>query len=174
MLAINSNGGSTFWGSNNDTVLRDPALRGDWISTRLLRSDAWNAAAPRNEVERDEAEFAEGMRWVREHMGSMPGLVLAKQRRLWSPFAASPNRLFVLGTAAGYLIVLPLAIWGAVVLWRRSRADRHALLLLLAPMAGTAAASAAFYGSVRFRSPLEPILIVLASIAAVHLTDRSK
>jgi 4-amino-4-deoxy-L-arabinose transferase-like glycosyltransferase len=173
-LLVASNGGGAFWGSNNDLIARDPTLRGDWISTRLLRTDAWNAEAPRNEVDRDHAEFAEGKRWVRDNIASLPALVLAKQRRLWSPFAASPNRPFVLGTAAGYLIVLPLAIWGGGVLWRRSRADRHALLLLLAPMAGTAAASAAFYGSVRFRSPVEPFVIVLASIAAVHLTDRSK
>ncbi|HSA55947.1 MAG TPA: glycosyltransferase family 39 protein, partial [Gemmatimonadaceae bacterium] len=62
-LLIASNGGSTFWGSNNDVVARDPKLRGEWISTRLLRGADSPIDRLPNEVDRDRAEFAEGKAW---------------------------------------------------------------------------------------------------------------
>lgn len=166
-LLLASNGGSTFWGSNNDVVAGDPQLRGEWISTRGLRGTAPSIARLPNEVDRDRAEFERGKDWVRAHPGSAAQLAWWKTVKLWTPFPSTDNRMFQLVTAAGFLAWAPFALAGVLLLIRVGGAATTVLLVLAAPVAGTQIAAMLFYGSARFRSPVEPLLMVCAAVALV-------
>jgi asparagine N-glycosylation enzyme membrane subunit Stt3 len=61
-------------------------------------------------------------------------------------------------------LLLPLAIAGAVVQWRRRR---DALLIVLAPVAMVVLVALATYGTTRFRFAAEPSVCVLAAVALV-------
>jgi 4-amino-4-deoxy-L-arabinose transferase-like glycosyltransferase len=162
LLLIASNGGSTFWGSNNSVIAHDPRLRGEWISTRILRGRDSPIDRVPNEVDRDRLEFEEGKRWVKSHFGEATTLLWWKTFKLWTPFPTTPNRAFRLGSALGFLLFAPFVIPGAFQLARAQGPARRLFLVTTAPVVGTAAAALVFYGSIRFRSPIEPILIIWA------------
>lgn len=171
-LLVASNGGSTFWGSNNDVVAGDPVLRGEWISTLILRGDHSPIDSLPNEVDRDQAEFERGKQWVRQNPSAAVRLAGWKLVKLFTPFPTSSNRTYVLGTAAGYLLLVPFVIPGLVVLLRGGREVRSILAILAAPVAGTVLAAVVFYGSNRFRAPIEPLLIIVAAAGMWALVRR--
>ena len=69
-----------------------------------------------------------------------------------------------------YFLLLPLAVWGAVLLRRR----RALLWPLLAPVVMVIVTAAAFYGYLRFRQPAEISLVVLAGVALDQLARRAR
>jgi hypothetical protein len=68
-----------------------------------------------------------------------------------------------------YFLLFPLAIGGAVLLWRR---DRGAAAILLAPALLVTISSAIGYGNPRFRHAFEMSIVVLAGMALVALARR--
>lgn len=166
-LLLASNGGSTFWGANNQVVLDDPALRGAWVSTERLGPDKAVVRRLPNEVDRDRAEWELGKAFLRSHWREIPRLVWYKLYAMWTPVSTSPNALFNLVLQVSYGAALPFMLLGLVLFVRHRGATDPDLLILLAPVVATTAASLAFYGSARFRSTIEPVLLVFAA-AAVH------
>jgi asparagine N-glycosylation enzyme membrane subunit Stt3 len=69
---------------------------------------------------------------------------------------------------ASFLLLLPFAVLGAV--WLRRRRSR--LWLLLAPVGLVLLSAAAFYGTPRFRAPMEPVVVVLGAIGTTSLLGR--
>ena len=67
-----------------------------------------------------------------------------------------------------YLPVAALAVYGFVLL----RARRVLVLPMLAVVAAVTISAAVVYGGQRFRSSVEPILVVAAAVAVVHLAGR--
>lgn len=116
-----------------------------------------------------------GITFARGHLSDLPGVVLAREGRLWGVYAIGTQRQYdteeggqVPGFyAAGQVlewIMLPLAAAGGFVLGRRS--PRH-LVVVLAPIVAAAVIAAVFYGSTRVRVVAEPSLILLTSVALV-------
>ncbi|MGH9133577.1 MAG: ArnT family glycosyltransferase [Ilumatobacteraceae bacterium] len=73
------------------------------------------------------------------------------------------------------------ASWSGVVTWwvmavlaavGVRRLDAPARWVLLAPVAGVAITTVLFYGAHRIRSPMEPVVVVLAAIAVVSIAGR--
>ena len=170
---IATNGGSTFWGANNDIVARPGAHWGSWVTTTRVdrerkEAEVWSLA---NEVDRDKAEWRIGLEWVRENPEKVPMLLAGKFWRLLKPFPDSPNRIYVLATALGWILLLPTSLLGlCIVLQHREMRGRfiplHAQLLTLL------ATTMIFYGSERFRAPYEPFLAVFTGVGVVHLWKR--
>jgi 4-amino-4-deoxy-L-arabinose transferase-like glycosyltransferase len=156
-------GGATFWGAHNQVVLRDPALWGSWVRQSDL-SDASHPPLTGNEIDREATAWNYGFDFVRHNWRSMPGLVGMKIVRLLSPWEATPNRPVYWSFALSWLFTTPWVIAG---IWLSMKANRRSALVLLAPVLATLAVTVVFYGSIRFRDSMIPILVVFASRAFV-------
>lgn len=121
-----------------------------------------------------------GMAFARSHLSDLPGVVLAREGRLWGVYAIGTqlhNDAGDGGWVEGFYIAgwffewisLPLAVAGAVILGRRSR--RH-LVVIVTPVIVAALNAALFFGSTRLRVAAEPSLFLLASIAIVSAFHR--
>jgi Dolichyl-phosphate-mannose-protein mannosyltransferase len=116
--------------------------------------------------------------YARDHLSDLPGMVLAREGRVWGVYAPGSELAFDItedGTGANgpkqadqifNWVLLPFAIVGAVVLGRRSR---RRLLIVLVPVVVVALNAAIIYGSTRLRVAAEPSIDVLAAISAVWL-----
>jgi 4-amino-4-deoxy-L-arabinose transferase-like glycosyltransferase len=172
-VLLASNGGSTFWGSNNAIVLSEPKYHGDWITTESMPDQKRAVHALPNEIDRDKLEWEYGKAFVREHLADVPRLLWYKLDALWTPVSRTPNRAFNLLHLASYGLALPFILGGVVLVIRRRGLGDTAVLALLAPVAATTAATLVFYGSARFRSTIEPILLVFAAAAVCWVVDVS-
>ena len=159
--------GHTFWGANNPVAANDPRSRGLWIQI----SDVADETHPLfgNEVMREELAWRYGMEFVRRHPSKMPSLCLMKVYRLLTPFEATPNRVVFWSFGLAWLVVGPLSIYGIVA---ASREARDPTLVLLAPLLATVLTALIFYGMIRFRDLVAPLLLIFAALALVRLGSR--
>ncbi|MCE9591356.1 MAG: glycosyltransferase family 39 protein [Planctomycetes bacterium] len=164
---ISTVGGQTMWGAHNPVTFHDPLYRGDWYATSKL-TDAQHELSG-DEVRRNHATMQYGVQQVRENMTLMPGLELAKLWRLVSPFTNTPNRGVYWAFALSWALAAPFCVIGIVSLWRRHRA---VAVVLLVPLAGTVLTALIFYGSVRFRDSLTPVLMIFAAIGVAAVGRR--
>jgi 4-amino-4-deoxy-L-arabinose transferase-like glycosyltransferase len=70
---------------------------------------------------------------------------------------------------ATYFLVICLSLLGAGTLWRR---DRRYFVALVLPLAYLIVMTLPFYGSPRFRLPVEPLFMPMAALGALRLTRR--
>jgi 4-amino-4-deoxy-L-arabinose transferase-like glycosyltransferase len=141
--------------------------RFDCISPRTTFQEGKQAAKWRRE----------GIDYATGHAGRWPAVVPVRVLRTWDLW--QPHRQVDLAEGrarwaetAGvivYFLLLPLAIGGAVLLWRR---DRGAAAILLVPALLVTISSAVGYGNPRFRHAFEMSIVVLAGTAAVALARR--
>ncbi len=116
-----------------------------------------------------------GLTFARGHLSDLPGVVLAREGRLWGVYAIGSQLQYDAeegGQVRGFFVAgqfvewisIPLAIAGGILLGRHSR--RH-LVVIVAPVVVAALNAAVFYGTTRLRVVAEPSLFLLASIALV-------
>src|SRR3954470_15267475 len=170
---LSTNSGSLAYGANCHTAYYSRQI-GSWPCYPRL------AVAPG----RDEADVSAdlrdtGLTYAHDHAGRIPAVVAVRVLRsfdLWSPSRATRfeadigNRdvnVYRIGVAMYYLL-LPLALFGAVMLRRRG----EPLGILLAPFAVVVVVSILGYGTPRFRVPAEIPLLVLAAAGLVALAAR--
>jgi 4-amino-4-deoxy-L-arabinose transferase-like glycosyltransferase len=141
--------------------------RFDCISARTTFHEGKQAAIWRRE----------GIDYATAHAGRWPVVVPVRVLRtwdLWQPhrqvdLAEGRARWAEIAGVIAYFLLLPLAVGGAVLLWRR---DRGAALILLAPALLVTISSAIGYGNPRFRHAFEMSIVVLAAAALVALAER--
>jgi 4-amino-4-deoxy-L-arabinose transferase-like glycosyltransferase len=163
---VSTVGGYTFWGGNNAVVDSDPHIRGSWFRT----SDLVDRDHPLigTEIEREAAAWKYGLRFVTEHLARMPGLTAMKVWRLVSPFEDTTNSVLRWTFAAAWLFALPFVAIGIILALRNSSTCSA---ILLTPLLATLATSMVFYGSVRFRDSIIPLLLVLASRSLIAVGE---
>jgi 4-amino-4-deoxy-L-arabinose transferase-like glycosyltransferase len=153
-------GGATFWGANNERVLNDPDLRGLWIQPTDLPSGEYPLEG--SELEKEHAAWTYGRQFLVRHWPGVPGLVAMKLGRLISPFEPTDNTAAYWAFALAWLLTAPWTIAGLFLVLR----DRGlAAAVLLTPLLATLATAVVFYGSIRFRDSVIPLLVVLAARA---------
>ncbi|HEY4376547.1 MAG TPA: hypothetical protein VGM93_05290, partial [Acidimicrobiales bacterium] len=160
---------TTFAGANCDETYHGPGL-GYWSPNCF--GDITN--------QQEESVFSQKIRhravtYVEAHERRLPIVVAARVGRVWEVFRPSQNvqadvlqnRPLDVGWAGlwSYVVLVPCAVAGAVVL-RRRRAP--VLFLALMPVMVTVVA-AGFYGNVRFRIPAELAIVVLAAVPLAGL-----
>ncbi|MBA2287854.1 MAG: glycosyltransferase family 39 protein [Ktedonobacteraceae bacterium] len=178
--------GTVLLGAYNDQILVKPHYIGTWISpptvNRPLASHYPAECSATCQVAR-EADFkSHAEQWVGEHISSMPFLLWTHFSNIWQPatqeadlptgrFSTLPATQIVLAM----MNTVPLCIFalaaGGLVATRKSRRELTFIYLVILV---TIAQCLVFYGSARFRAPLEPMLILFATGAICWLASRGK
>ncbi|HLI70776.1 MAG TPA: glycosyltransferase family 39 protein [Ktedonobacteraceae bacterium] len=177
--------GTVLLGAYNDQVLTRQQNLGGWINP--LQTDpavlkpfplyTCNAVC---EVTREDVSKDAAIQWMKSHLNAMPELMLYHLRNFWTPYtreADFPMERFssllasqvVRAMSETFPIpIMLLAALGLVVTLRRFwRELFFAYLVILI----TLSEALVYYGSSRFRAPIEPLLILLAAGALWWLTQ---
>jgi hypothetical protein len=119
--------------------------------------------------ERDDTVYA--LHWIFTHLYAMPYLLTLHFINMWIPYTSENGLPFIeYSTRLSSRIVsdliwvmtpliLLLASSGLILIWKRKKGPLVVVSLILFI---TVAQNVAFYGSSRFRSPIEPLLVFLA------------
>jgi 4-amino-4-deoxy-L-arabinose transferase-like glycosyltransferase len=165
--------GTALAGANcDDTYYGD--ILGSWSYDCTDRSDrdAVSEVAYNNGLQHD------GTHYITGHAKRLVLVVPVRVLRQWSLYAPlqgasiesaeSRNYKWQVISWIAYLPVAALAGYGLVLLRRR----RTAMLPLVAVIVAVTVTAAVIYGQQRLRVSVEPVLIVAAAVAIVHLTAR--
>jgi hypothetical protein len=158
-VIVSSNGGYNFWLGNYPKTKASTGNRdvpGRMQATKALR------AAHQDEVELERAFYKEGLRFVREQPGRFITLSITKAANLWHlyprPASVQLSKMQVIASALSYGLMLPFAFYWLFSRLRRSPGARLAFLLFLA----FTLTHAVYISKVRFRLPLDALIVILA------------
>jgi 4-amino-4-deoxy-L-arabinose transferase-like glycosyltransferase len=166
-VLVATNGGSTFYGGNNSTVVSVPYYMGAWVSTVHLPGREQIIAAP-NEYAHDKVEWQLGKQWIKSHAVEMPLLVAMKLTRFALPDFESTNTKYVVLSVVTYLPFIPLWIVGIQAVADRKNRTAPWLLIHLS-IAATIATGIVFWGNPRFRDAAAPMLMLYAGCGLDNL-----
>jgi 4-amino-4-deoxy-L-arabinose transferase-like glycosyltransferase len=177
-IPVATGSGVVLAGVYNDTALTvNSDWRGMWIPGPLIRPPVPQHAHSSYMGEKENTAYA--LHWIRTHLSSMPYLLGLHFINLWKPYTSEeglpmiefPTRTssHIVWTMMQYMpiIVIALAALGLAVTWRRWKPLLIVYLMLLLNIAQCIA----FYGSMRFRAPIEPLLLLLIGGALWWLTQ---
>lgn len=182
-VLITTGGGRTLLDANNAKVWDDPALRGNAISTAEVEpwKSRWEGLS---ETDVDRAASAEAIAFGLSRWRQWPEMALVKLSRFWRPNALTsstgrwwapgswPDRL--LGAADPLLIwsllIWPLALWGLVRTVRYTR--RYFQLLPFWVITMFTLSTMVFWGALRMRVPVEPLVLLYAGAGFADLSWR--
>jgi 4-amino-4-deoxy-L-arabinose transferase-like glycosyltransferase len=176
--------GDALLGAYNDTVLRDTT--GRWIAPRSIRPRPNLPSivlaghdAGRYTPQNDEMATDYALRWIVSHWRDLPRLLGEHFISIWTPYTPEENLPFrqhsdLFSSQVVWYMVLSmpipiflLALLGGLVTWRRWKQQ---LIIVYMMMGLVIAQNLVFYGSMRFRSSIEPLLVLLAGGAIWWLT----
>ena len=158
-VLVATEGGQTLAGANCEPVYNGPRI-GSWEVSCFRHSELRNEAVASNRASGDAFEYA------LDHVERLPLVAGARVLRTWGVFwpgqipEGRSEWVTWLGVAL-YVLLLPLAIYGIVVLRRRGAP----LAVIVSPLVVVTLTSLVSYGSVRFRHTAELALVVLAAVA---------
>jgi 4-amino-4-deoxy-L-arabinose transferase-like glycosyltransferase len=167
-VPVSTGMGEVLRGSYNDIILNgDPAVRGMWRPPPGVLNHDVSSYTPAN----DKADTARALDWIRAHLSAMPYILSLHFINTWIPYTYShglpfeefPHQMaslvmFSLIPIMAIPIFL-LAALGLLVTWKR-RKDQ--LLVVYLTLAMTILMNVISYGDMRFRAPIEPLLVLLA------------
>jgi 4-amino-4-deoxy-L-arabinose transferase-like glycosyltransferase len=182
-VPVTTSGGSALYVGNNEMVWGDPARRGG------ATSGAWDRLVTGefrglSETEIDARARALAVAFLRDHRREWPAMAMAKLARFWrlsavggggefwsshdSPIARllavlDPLRLWS-------LLLFPLAAWGAILAVRGPRRWFQSLSLWVILYFSLLAV--VFFGTLRMRMPIEPLIALLAAAGIMDLRRR--
>jgi 4-amino-4-deoxy-L-arabinose transferase-like glycosyltransferase len=163
VVLVATNGGSTFYGGNNDTVLREPYYYGGWVSTVGLPGRKLIEAAP-DEVTHDKKEWDLGLQWVRANVAWIPLLDAMKVARFCLPEVSSGNKKYVWLQILGTGPFLLLMFFGLGLCARDREYWTAPWMLIHAIMLASVFTALVFWGSPRFRDANAPLLMLYAAV----------
>jgi hypothetical protein len=159
-------------GANCDQTYSGPLL-GSWDGLCTFREYRGHTGAAAHQGTRSQA-----LDYIGGHLDRLPAVVAARVGREWSVYrvfsmahvSTTEGRPYWASIAgwACYLVLVGLAVPGALLLRRR----RVPLIPILGPVVVVTLSAAAFYGLVRFRTPAEVSLVVLAAVTLDRLVAR--
>ena len=167
---ISNNDSTVLAGANCDQAYGGQDM-GQW------RFDCISERTTLDEAKQAEIWRREGLDYIGDHAPRLALVVPVRVMRtfdLWQPrrqreFAEGRARwAYDMGVVA-YFLLVPFAIYGALLLRRHARA---ALLILLTPLVLAVIQSAIAYGVPRFRHGAEISIVVLAAFALERLSRR--
>ena len=182
---LTTHGGITFLQGNNDKVASVPQWRGGAAPLQVL--PRFDELSRLDELSRDRLAWQLGKDYLRTHPRDVPGLVFWKMVRFWRLQSDmglsgirsgwwfdkdSPVGRLAANLDAGFLyavVVMPCFVVG----WIMTRARWRELSLVYGVVFVHTAIAAIFFGSLRTRIPLEPVMCVFAAVVVVALGSRA-
>ena len=153
--------GESLYEANSPHADGGPAMdRIDWVAER--------GGVEMGEYDNNEYYKRAAVRWMREHPGRMAALAVEKFKRFWNPLPNYGPYRRPLYAAVSLLAGVPLLILAAVGALRRRGS---AFGLLIGPVLYYTLMHMIFVGSVRYRIPVMPFVVLLAAAGAMHLRD---
>jgi 4-amino-4-deoxy-L-arabinose transferase-like glycosyltransferase len=173
-IPFETGGGDVALGSYNRIVASNPLYYGYWVyPTSELPEYRAQITAPNNEVVRDHVETQLAMQWARRHPEKWWYLAESRFRRSWTPFLQpSSPRIFRVGMMVSWgpvLILFALGFFPTAIYFLRTNHPGWVLHLGVLHFAFTALI---FWGSSRFRYPVEGLCILIASATFVWICER--
>ena len=171
-VLIANNGGSTFYGGNNDRVLNEPKLFGYWLSTTELPHRDQVDTAP-DELSHDQVEWRLGLDWALQHPEALPRLAVYKLVRLWAwPHDWDGGKpCYVPLRVAAFAPFLLLYTLGVLRCLRSRAFHTPSWLVVHAGSLATVATAVVFWGSPRFRDANLGFLMLYAVVGVQVLVD---
>lgn len=171
-VLLSNGAGIVLLGANCDSVYGGRQL-GTWDSRCLDQVKDRDDPAVQERRQRETA-----LDYIGDRVERLPTVVAARIGRTWSVFRpvqtveysqseGRPPAVALAGLIMFWLLV-PLAVWGVL----RLRRGLRPVWPLLVPFGIVTAVSAMTYGTVRFRVPAEPALVVLAAAGVDSLWGR--
>jgi 4-amino-4-deoxy-L-arabinose transferase-like glycosyltransferase len=182
-VPITTGGGRSLLDSNNPVVWDDDDKRGGAIA--VLTTEPWATRfRGLSEVELDRRSRTEALAFLRSRVAEWPRNALAKFARFWRWTALTPStgtwssdatslasRLQRLDPLLPWSILFfPLAVWGLVRTFRGTR--RHFQFLPLWVIAAATLGTLVYWGSLRLRVPIEPLVTLYAATGAADIVRR--
>ena len=172
--------GEVLIGTYNDIVVTgDPSVRGFWRPPPgTVLHDAVGYTPKNDQMDTDKALF-----WIRTHLNDMPYLIGLHIVNLWKPYTYAhglpieqfPDRLsskiIALMIPLQSVPIFLLAALGLFVTWKKFKTKLLAVYLVLGY---TILQNVVFYSTMRFRAPIEPLLVLLAGGTLWWLTSHIK
>jgi len=184
-VPVTTGGGRSLLDANNTVVWNDPQLRGGATSVYHLEPYA-SALRGRSEAEQDAITGRLAREFLLAHREQWPQMAAAKLARFWrlgaeagttgawaregSPITALLARFDPL--LVWSLLTLPLALFGVAVVFAGGKRHFQSLPLVLIVLATLGAVL--YWGSLRLRVPIEPLLLAYAGIGAAELLRRRR
>lgn len=157
--------GEVLKGAYNDAALNSD---GQWNPPVRSYDHDSPGYTPANDVE----DTSTALTWIRTHLSALPYLLGLHFLTMWIPYTYSHGLAFeessvsqqismmmVLLIYATTIFVMATAILGLIRTWKRHRQQLLVVYLLLAFIIGQ---NVIFYSDMRFRAPIEPMLVLLA------------
>jgi hypothetical protein len=128
-----------------------------------------------NEAEQSDRWRSQGLTYARHHAGRVPAVMAIRVLRSFNLYQtrfqtrlaeAHPEKVEGVSVAV-YLLFLPVAAFGVLVLRRRGAP----VFILLAPAGATVVASLAIHGLPRYSYGAQVAMVVLCATAVLHLYD---
>lgn len=169
-VLVATNGGSTFYGGNNDRVVTERRHFGYWVSTVELPHRDLVDAQP-NELAHDEMEWKLGKDWVRSHPRQFAFAGVLKVARLvvGLPDFDGGRPLYRVMRMVGYWPFLALFLLGGVACMRQRLWSLPWLAIHMC-VAATLLTAVIFWGSARFRDVNAGVLMLYAVVGLQWLT----
>jgi len=183
-VVFTTHGGHTFYQSNNELVYREPRYRGGVAPLQALPE--WDRLREAGEVRADSLGWSLGMGFVREDPGRFLEMAARKFARTWrfrsdvglsgvkSGWWWDKNRFLgrlASSFDAGLLfsaVIIPLFIIGVIV-----TAGRYVIMApMYAVVLAHTLATVIFFGSLRMRIPVEPVIAVFAAAGFFGIIER--
>lgn len=180
-VPVTTGAGRALLDSNNERVWNDPALRGNALTVYSIEPYA-SALRGHSEPETDRRARAMAMTFLREHAAQWPAAAAAKVTRLWRLGAegGTTGSWQREGSPLNGLLrhIDPLVLWsvpvfllalgGMVETLRGPRRWFQAVGLI--PLAYTTLLATVFWGALRVRVPVQPMVLLYAAagIEAAH------
>ena len=184
-VPVSSRGGGALLVGNNDIAWYDPARRGGAANEIWFRMGEHEFRGL-SELEAQALARSRALEFVRAHAADFPGVALARLLRFWrlsaegggtgtwihpgSPLAPLLRRLdpLFLFSAA----VFPLAFWGLFASLRGQHPWLQSLGLWV--ILYFCLLAVAFFGSLRMRMPVEPLLLLYAAAGIEDVRARAR
>jgi 4-amino-4-deoxy-L-arabinose transferase-like glycosyltransferase len=179
IVFVATGGGTILAGAYNDQVLTSTLLgrKGMWVPPIESTADCCNIWGEHANL------TPEAFNWITTHPSSVPKLLAYHFINIWwpavpdggLPIGQYPGRFasYLIKSALLYIppLIFLLAVLGTITCWRQKWRE---LLPVFLGISFTILQCLIFYGSVRFRAPIDPLLILLAAGAFWGLGRRLK
>ncbi|MGB8344409.1 MAG: glycosyltransferase family 39 protein [Ktedonobacteraceae bacterium] len=191
-VPVSTGAGEVLMGAYNDKTVTDKAFLGSWIRPGLayppgINPEGVKPPAPGScqghaacEVASDNTETAIAIQWVKSHLNDIPLLMVYHLRNFFTPYTNEydiplnrfPTRHSTrIVLAMSETLPIPIFLLAALGLVVTRRKYWHEFFFAYLVVLGTLAEILFFYGNSRFRSPIEPILLLLTAGALWWLTQ---